>query len=143
MNWHSSSWPAGGTVKQQQQQQHMLLFILFSESRAAISSLEKYYLFARIKGSVMLLFVSFTECLTCNFSLKTRGSDPSPLLFLYCPSIKGLIPNCPGVKTCFSATHTHLWPNPGPSTNSLATMHLQWRKFSSWLRSSEYNEVSL
>lgn len=56
----------------------------------------------------MLLFVSLTEHLTCNFSLKTRASVPSPLLFLYiyCPSIKGLIPKCLGVKTCFSATHT-------------------------------------
>lgn len=108
MNWHSSSWPAGGTVNQQQQQQYKLLFILLSESRAVISSLEKYYLFARIKGSVMLLFVSLTEHLTCNFSLKTRASVPSPLLFLYiyCPSIKGFILKCLSVKTCFSATRT-------------------------------------
>lgn len=113
MNWHSSSWPAGGTVNQQQQQQNKLLFILLSESGAVISSLEKYYLFARIKGSVVLLFVSLTEHLTCNFSLEVISRLEALFLHLFFSfifiafySIKGLILKCLGVKACFSATHT-------------------------------------
>lgn len=63
---------------------------------------------------------------TCNFSLQTQGSVPPPILLLciYCPSLKGFIPKCSSVCSFLSQLHTHLWPNPSPSTGSLATMQL-------------------
>lgn len=63
---------------------------------------------------------------TRNFSLQTEGSVPPPILFLYIyyPSLKGLIPQCYSLCGLVPQHHAHVWPNPSPPPGSLATMLL-------------------